>query len=263
MGHISTVCRSPAQQASAQNVDAHPITDQEYGYGSLGSIAVEDSDNFQAAADKRGRELPAIIPLETIAIKFTPLNHNVVLNLQVIPDTGAMVTAIPASEAGSLILNRSEVVLRDAAGQVLNMLGTFEAFVELRGNSTTDIVYVVDGLLHPLIGRGLMKELGLLHPNFPYHLKPSQAHRKAHSSGVVQMLAVEAHPHLSHTPSTRKAPFDPSEPTHVSESEYSDDEEEEQPQLRSTLDSVDVSGQVSGLPTPQATKPRPEAAQVC
>ena len=288
-GHISPVCRSEALQASAQHIGTDDITDQEYGYGSLGSVAVEGCDIFQAAANKRDHEIRAIMPLDKITVKLTPLNHNVVLNIEVIPDTGAMVTAIPATHATGLQLDHTEVVLRNAAGQKLVTLGVFEALIEYKGNATTDVVYVVDGLLHPLIGQGLMKSLGLLHPNFPHHLGPTCSATPTQQYGVIQLLGVGQ---VSFEPTPKRVRFGPPmgpcdtkmsqivngnrqktfmskktswlpEPTHISESECSDDEEEEEPHSKPTLDSVGVLGQASVLPTPKATKPRSEAAPGC
>jgi hypothetical protein len=44
------------------------------------------------------------------------------------------------------------------------------------------------------MSRQIMKELGLLHRDFPHHLKPNKADQEAHSSGIVQMLTVEEEP---------------------------------------------------------------------
>jgi hypothetical protein len=58
-----------------------------------------------------------------------------------------------------------------------------------------DTVCVVQGLSRPLLSYSIIKELGLLHPKFPHHLTSQEkADKKAPSSGVVQMLAVEERP---------------------------------------------------------------------
>jgi hypothetical protein len=104
------------------------------------------------------------MPLEITAIQITALNHKMILNIEVIPNKREMVTAIQASDSKDLKLIQVEV---------LKTIGAFEAIIELQDSSMNYVFYVVDGLLHLLIGRGQMKELELLHPNFIYHLRPA------------------------------------------------------------------------------------------
>jgi hypothetical protein len=52
-------------------------------------------------------------------------------NIEVIPDTGVMVTAILASEAAGLKFNRADMFLLEVVGQVLNTLGAYKALIEL------------------------------------------------------------------------------------------------------------------------------------
>jgi hypothetical protein len=67
------------------------------------------------------------MPIAIVSIKFTTLNHDKVLQFEVIPNTGVMVTAIPTTHTRSLGL---EVVLSNMAGQVLKILDAFEALIK-------------------------------------------------------------------------------------------------------------------------------------
>ncbi len=51
-----------------------------------------------ASALKRDLEALAIQPLETVLVKITPFEHNIALSLDVNPDTGASVTAVPETK---------------------------------------------------------------------------------------------------------------------------------------------------------------------
>jgi hypothetical protein len=162
--HLSGVSQ-PKQQETASGGTAS------YLEGSLGSIsAVQDSTPqvFSiASAAKRDCEAPAIPPLESILVTITPFDHNFALSLDIIPDTGANVTAIPLHKARDIKLSKTKINLRTAGGNTLNVLGSFEAYIGLRGNYAEDTIYVVDGLTRPLLSRTMLKELGLVHKEFP------------------------------------------------------------------------------------------------
>jgi hypothetical protein len=55
--------------------------------------------------------MPAIQPLETIQVTFKPFNTELVIPLEVIPDTGANVTAIPTSAVKEIQLDQPNIVL--------------------------------------------------------------------------------------------------------------------------------------------------------
>jgi predicted aspartyl protease len=120
-----------------------------------------------ASADKRDCEIPAIQPLETILVTFVPISSDKVLPLEVVPDTGANVTAIPESAVHGVALEPTKIILRGADGNTLKVKGVFEARVSLKGNETLETIYMVSGLSRPLLSRTTMKELGLIHQDFP------------------------------------------------------------------------------------------------
>jgi hypothetical protein len=103
--------------------------------GSLGSIsATQDSETkliSLALATKRDREASTIQPLEAILVTITLFEHNVGLSLDVIPDTEANVTAIPLAKAKEIELSKTKVVLCIAGSDMLNVLGSCEAYVGL------------------------------------------------------------------------------------------------------------------------------------
>ena len=167
LGHISPACRQPQKQEHASGATASFLE------GSLGSVSAsldtKASYNISlASAAKRDREAPAIQPLESILVTITPFEHDIALSMEVIPDTGANVTAIPLDKAKGIKISQTKVVLRTAGGNTLKVLGSFEAYVGLRGNYAEDTIYVVDGLTRPLLSRTMLKELGLIHKEFPH-----------------------------------------------------------------------------------------------
>jgi hypothetical protein len=119
-----------------------------------------------ASAAKRDREAPAIKPLESILVTITLFEHNVGLSLDVIPHTGANVTAIPLHTARDIKISKTKVNLRTPGGDTLKVLGSFEAYIGLRGNYPEYTIYVIDGLTRPLLSRTMLKELGLVHKEF-------------------------------------------------------------------------------------------------
>ena len=166
LGHIAPACRQPLKHEAASGGDAS------YLEGSLQSIVATapEYDCFSlASAAKRDRGVPAIQPLETVRVTFTPLDGAPTISLEVIPDTGANVTAIPATTATGIGLEQTTIVLCAANRNSLKVTGAFQARLGLQGNSTNEVVYVVNGLSRPLLSRNSMKELGLIHRDFPYH----------------------------------------------------------------------------------------------
>jgi hypothetical protein len=63
-----------------------------------------------------------------------------------VPDSRAMVVAIPATHANGLQLTLTEVVLRNASWEKLKTLEVFEALVGLCKISNNNVIYVVEGL---------------------------------------------------------------------------------------------------------------------
>ena len=164
-GHITPTCRKPLKQEAATGGSTSFLE------GSIGSVTAMidnvSSDPMSPAA-KRDREVLALQPLDSILITLTPHSTNVALPLEIIPDTGANVTAIPLSKAHHLQLERTPITLRAADGNPLRVKGSFGAQIGLYGNSASETVYVVDGLARPLLSRTAMKELGLIHRDFPH-----------------------------------------------------------------------------------------------
>lgn len=63
----------------------------------------------------------------------------------------------------------------------------FKALTELRGQSTIDVVCVIEELWHPFLSQLMIKALGLLHPDFAHHLLPLKASQEAQQSGIIQL----------------------------------------------------------------------------
>jgi hypothetical protein len=101
-------------------------------------------------------------------VTFRPVSSDMALPLEVVPDTGANVTAIPAVAAYGVALEPTKIILRGADGKALRVNGAFEARVSLKGNDAFETIYVVSGLSRPLLSRTMMKELGLIYRDFPF-----------------------------------------------------------------------------------------------
>ncbi|MBV5344408.1 MAG: hypothetical protein JZU63_02160, partial [Rhodoferax sp.] len=155
IGHLAPMCWSTPKSDSAASGVAQSLT------GSLGSIVADKSIRAKGGADKRDCEVLAIESLAQIPVKITPLNHELAFYCDMVPDSGAMVTAIPACQAKGIELYHTDVVLRNAGGVELKTLGVFEACIGLQSLSVIDTIFVVQGLSQPLLSRSIMKELGL------------------------------------------------------------------------------------------------------
>jgi hypothetical protein len=129
-----------------------------------------------ASAAKGNHEVPAIKPLETLLVEFKPLAGTQAFLLEAIPDTGANITAIPATAASGIELCNSNIVLRAANSSPLRVVGAYYACISLQHNSTDKVVYIIRGLSRPLLLKTTMRELGLLHPDFPFQ-EPSTTHQ--------------------------------------------------------------------------------------
>ena len=78
-------------------------------------------------------------------------------------DTGAAVTAIPESRtSSSWKLQATPKKLRGAGGHVLTTLGVRTCGLRVGKNCIKEDIYVVDGLVEPLLGQSAIRELGLL-----------------------------------------------------------------------------------------------------
>ena len=78
-------------------------------------------------------------------------------------DTGASVTAVP-KQLISIVskLEKTNKILRGAGNHKLNVIGKAEVKLGFRGPKMTEVVYVVDGLITPLLGKPAISKLGIL-----------------------------------------------------------------------------------------------------
>jgi hypothetical protein len=76
----------------------------------------------KGGANKRDCEVLAIESLAQIPVEVTPLNHEFAFYRDMVPDSGAMVTAIPAWQAKGIALYHTDLVLRNAGGVELKTL---------------------------------------------------------------------------------------------------------------------------------------------
>jgi hypothetical protein len=146
------------------------------------------------SAIKGDHEVPAIRPLETLLVNLEMLASALKFSLEMIPDTGANVTAIPATAAPGIELHDPKIMLRAASGIPMRVVGTFHARISLQSNCTDEVVYVVRGLSRPLLSKYTMKELGLLHPDFPFQVptNTSKVRSVPHEANTATQQTVQA-----------------------------------------------------------------------
>ena len=114
-------------------------------------------------------EIPDLEPLDTIQIRVQFAVENAQpFNMEILPDTGANVTAIDQADAKGMPLESTSMVLRVADGKTLNTLGSIEAIISRHGIEAAEQIYVVQGLTRPLLSRRMLKAIGMIHPEFPH-----------------------------------------------------------------------------------------------
>ena len=158
MGHVAPACRGPKRVNEQSGSTSHVE-------GCLGSLEATIEDIV--ACSTTNQVIPKMETLEAVHITFVPDGQSAVKHAMFLPDTGANVTAIAETDAQGVPLSQTSVVLRTADGNVLRTLGTFEASLTLCRNTARERIHVVRGLSRPLLSRRMLKELGLIHKDFP------------------------------------------------------------------------------------------------
>ena len=161
-GHIAPACRAPKRETQDPNAAALN--------GCLGSLEATTGDVIACATSQTRKE---ILPMETLeAIKVTVAHDEQAPPMQLwfLPDTGANVTAVANSDAVGIPLSPTAITLRTADGKTLETVGTFVATLSLQGNEARERIHVVRGLSRPLLSRQMLKELGLIHRDFPHQV---------------------------------------------------------------------------------------------
>jgi predicted aspartyl protease len=131
------------------------------------TVLVSNTRNY--GETKLRQKYPPPEPLDTVTIGIQFMNIEAKkFNMDILPDTGANVTAIDASQAQGIPLERTSVVLKVANGTILDTLGTAEAEITRHGNAETELVYIVNNLSEPLLSRRMLKALNMLHPDWPH-----------------------------------------------------------------------------------------------
>ena len=106
--------------------------------------------------------------LDTIAVSFTDVTTQSNFVLDILPDTGANVTAVSQSQAKPLQVESTTVELRSADNTKLEVLGRAKCLLSIKGREAPEYVYVISDLTKPLVSRHALKALGLLHPDWPH-----------------------------------------------------------------------------------------------
>ena len=113
-------------------------------------------------------EFADIEVLDTIAVSFKDITTNSSFVLDILPDTGANVTAVSQSQAEPLQVEPTTIELRSADNTSFKVLGRAKCVLSIKGMEAPEYVYVISDLTKPLVSRRALKALGLLHPNWPH-----------------------------------------------------------------------------------------------
>ena len=114
------------------------------------------------------RYIPPLKPLSTVEITIKDVQLPCTeLKIQVLPDTGASVTAISDTQAKGMFMVPTKLKLCSADRTPFTVLGKVTADVTLRERTAAEHVYIVKNLERPLLSRRLLMEFGLIHQNFP------------------------------------------------------------------------------------------------
>ena len=180
IGHIAPVCRQPqgSMNARANAIEGSLST----VIGKLSSTKVYPQEILISnTISKLSEKYPPPEPLDTvkIGIKFMQQNSQF-FNMRILPDTGANVTAIDISQAPGITLEATSVILKVANGTILNTLGTAEAIISRHGNQETELIFIVKDLSEPLLSRRMLKELNMLHPEWP-HQNCAKSHARTNT----------------------------------------------------------------------------------
>jgi hypothetical protein len=151
IGHYSSVCRSKTQSKSVQAIHTAQ---------SLHSVPAIQSVNSQADALFIDTIVAPAGQSQSWFADVAVDNATVHFRL----DTGADATAIPVDvyqELFSAPLLPIDTVLLGPSRTPLNAIGSFSATLAWKETTTKQIVYVVNGLHQPLLGRDAINALGL------------------------------------------------------------------------------------------------------
>ena len=105
---------------------------------------------------------------QTIAVNFLDIKSDLTSQLDLVPDTGSNVTAIPLSRANPFTVEWTDKTIGSPINTHLKVLGRAQCLLSFNGMETPEYVYILDKLRAPILSRRALKALGLLHPNWPH-----------------------------------------------------------------------------------------------
>jgi predicted aspartyl protease len=141
------------------------------------------------ASIKENLEFAGIEALDTIAMGFRDIDSGHQLILDILPDTGANVTAVSHKHAQHLQIEMTDIELRSADNTQFEVLGKAKCILSIKGREAPEYVYVIANLAKPLVSRRALKALGLLHPNWPHQDPGIYAVSAAQNSLIVTDLS--------------------------------------------------------------------------
>ena len=167
IGHFRSVCRStPASQGTAAPTTATTTPTTTSLQGEMNAVEISIG-SVLASTSTANMDVPNLEPLELVQVHLVgPEGQQIVVNA--LPDTGANVTAIPITDATTCKPTKTNMVLRSADHSALKTLGIVQMEIKLRGKSTFDNVFVVENLTRPILSKRVLKDLGLIPPDFPH-----------------------------------------------------------------------------------------------
>ena len=161
VGHFQSVCRSSTRSTTRTRTTA--ATSATGGVTSAVEFTV---GSISASTSAIQVETPEPEKLELVQVCLIgPEGQQVTVDA--LPDTGANISAIPASKAAAFKTSRTNVVLKSADNTALKTIGVVRMEIHLRGRIAVDNVFIVQHLTRSILSKQVLKDLGLIDPDFP------------------------------------------------------------------------------------------------
>ena len=142
------------------------------------------------ASIKERQDFAGIEALDTIAMGFRDIDSGHQFTLDILPDTGANVTAVSQKQAEHLQIEMTDIELRSADSTQFEVLGKAKCILSIKGREAPEYVYIIANLAKPLVSRRALKALGLLHPNWPHQDPGIYAVGATQTQPILQDLSI-------------------------------------------------------------------------
>ena len=177
IGHFASCCKGK----TSDNVKNYRASGSAGDSSSIGYVRVGDG-NVSDPVNANDINCDATLNIGAascsqpeLVVEIDCINIGRSNKMNAVADTGAEVCIAGFPQAKGLgisvdKLKKAGVRLQHAAGGQMNVLGKYEVIIRHGGKSTRDSIYFVNGTHKLFLSLKVCKALGLVDPNFPYHV---------------------------------------------------------------------------------------------